>query len=170
LVHASVGEEQCGIVHWDAGTALPEAVTMFLHEEVNEGTADFLHGPFQLRFGRHGRLVPDRALGRQISGGGWTMTAMQVPPPHVCKCSEARPTVEAIYDRQSESNTWKCRRDITLADIHYDLPKILLSLSRSSPLGLPDEEPPSPELLPPPPTPPPPPWGFLGGGGGVRLL
>jgi hypothetical protein len=45
LVHAGVGKEQGRIVDGDAGTALPEAVTMFLHEKLNEGTADLLHRP-----------------------------------------------------------------------------------------------------------------------------
>jgi hypothetical protein len=71
LVHAGVGKEQGGIVHWDAGTALPEAVTMFLHEEVNEGTADLLHGPFQLLFGRHGRLIiSGHSVGKSAAVGG----------------------------------------------------------------------------------------------------
>jgi hypothetical protein len=45
LVHARVGKEQGRIVDGDAGTALPEAVTMLLHEKLNEGTADLFHRP-----------------------------------------------------------------------------------------------------------------------------
>lgn len=45
LIHARVGEEQGGIIDRHTGTAGPEGVTVLLHEEVDEGLADLLHGP-----------------------------------------------------------------------------------------------------------------------------